>query len=429
MNTNKTICTAAIACMMVILSALPCIWAAETTLVVATRHAPSDPDLLALAEAFEKGHPNVKIDFIWEACMSDQVTHPHTAKLMTMVAGGIPPDVSYVGGQNVSQYALQGLLRPLDEYIRRSQLQPSDFIPPAWRQTQWNGKTYAMTIQVDPNFALVWNKLLFGEAGLDTERGPATIAEYESFFRKLTRTDSGGVTTHLGAAPWDCYGSSNTLFTWGWAFGGQFYDEATRKVTAAHPRIIESLEWMRSYHQRFNGFAIANFPNNKLAMRPAVSANLRTWITSFPDIPLGIGRMPYKEGVGITHAEWIGGWAIGILPQSTEPDVAWEFVRYFTASMEGTTNYARSSGWIPAYLRSQIFREFSRDPAVAVYLDIAQSATNIRPPMPAIIDYFEELDICMKDVLAGQIQPPAALQRTQERAQRHLDEALSSLAH
>ena len=31
--------------------------AAETKLVVATRHAPGDPDLLALAEAFEKNIP------------------------------------------------------------------------------------------------------------------------------------------------------------------------------------------------------------------------------------------------------------------------------------------------------------------------------------------------------------------------------------
>ncbi|MGI6082645.1 MAG: extracellular solute-binding protein [Limnochordia bacterium] len=413
-------------CMAILLSMPSCIQAAETKLVVATRHAPGDPDLLALAEAFEKEHPDVKIEFVWEASMSDQLTHPHSVKLMTMVAGGIPPDVAYVAGQNVSQYALQGLLLPLDDYIRRSQLQPSDFIPPAWRQTQWDGKTYAMTIQVDPNFALIWNKLIFAEAGLDTERGPTTIAEYEEYFRKLTRADSGGVVTQLGGAPWDCYGNSNTLFTWGWAFGGEFYDAKARQVTAADPRIIESLEWIRGYHQRFSGFAAGGFPNNRLAMRPAVSQNYRSWLTSFPDIPLGIGRMPYKEGVGISNAEWLGGWAIGILPTTRHPDEAWDFVHYFTASIEGTTTYARSSGWIPAYLRSHIFRDFAQDRAMAVYLEIAQTARNIRPPMPAIIDFFEELDIVMKDVLAGRIQPPAALQRAQERAQRALDEMLHS---
>ena len=224
----------------------------------------------------------MKIEFVWEASMSDQLTHPHSVKLMTMIAGGIPPDVAYVAGQNVSQYALQGLLMPLDDYIRRSQLQPSDFIPPAWRQTQWDGRTYAMTIQVDPNFALVWNKLIFAEAGLDTERGPTTIAEYEDFFRKLTRTDSGGVVTQLGAAPWDCYGNSNTLFTWGWAFGGEFYDvdaESDRRIP-----LIESLEWIRSYISasvplRSAVFQISNWPcGGRLS-------ELRSWLKTFPDIP------------------------------------------------------------------------------------------------------------------------------------------------
>ena len=76
---------------------------------------------------------------------------------------------------------------------------------------------------------------------------------------------------------------------------------------------------------------------------------------------------------------------------------------------------APQGGFRPTYVHTSS-GILLQDPAMAVYLEIAQTARNIRPPMPAIIDYFEELDLVMIDVLAGRIQPPAALQRAQERA-------------
>lgn len=126
----------------------------------------------------------------------------------------------------------------------------SAFWPPLGRSSQnnsdrSNGKVYAVTVQVDPNFPLVWE---------------------------------GGMTTHLGAVPWDVYGGANTIFTWGWTFGGEFYDEENWKVTAAHLGNTEALEWIRGYYERYSSYAgqIGDFPNNTVAMRPAVSANLRS---------------------------------------------------------------------------------------------------------------------------------------------------------
>lgn len=405
--------------------------AAGAKLTVAARYNAGAQDgeyLLVLADLFQQSHPDVEVEVVWSACLPDRATDVRAAKLLSMIAGGIAPDITYVGGQNVSQYALQGLLLPLDDYIRESRVQASDFIPPAWRQTQWNGQIYAMTIQVDPNFPLVWNKQLFGEAGLHTEHGPKTLADFEGYFRRLTRTTPEGTITHLGAAPWDFYGNTNTLFTWGWVFGGSFYDEVSGKVTAAHPGNIRALEWVRSYYERYRSFSRRDFPTCNLAMRPAIARHLSQWTANFPDIPLGIGRMIVNDDAGVANSEWLGGWTLGILRESRQPDLAWQFTRFITASAEGTTAYAHASGCIPAYLRSRVFREISHDPHKAIYLDIAQSATYIRPPMPAIIDYFEELDSCMKDVLAGKIQPAAALEAVQERVQRKNDELVRTLS-
>src|SRR5690606_40586242 len=42
--------------------------------------------------------------------------------------------------------------------VGRDGLNPRDFVPAAWNQTFWDGRQYALTLLVDPNFALVWKK-------------------------------------------------------------------------------------------------------------------------------------------------------------------------------------------------------------------------------------------------------------------------------
>jgi len=165
------------------------------------------------AEAFKELYPDVEVEIIWETGLSDQLTDAPTAKYLTMLAGGVPPDVVMVGGQNVPQYAVEGFLAPIDEYVERDGLNPRDFVPAAWNQTFWDGRQYALTLLVDPNFALVWKKDAFNEAGLDAERGPRTMTEWEEYFRRLTRTNSDGVITQIGQRVWDVYGNANTVFT------------------------------------------------------------------------------------------------------------------------------------------------------------------------------------------------------------------------
>ncbi|HEX6971642.1 MAG TPA: extracellular solute-binding protein [Limnochordia bacterium] len=405
---------------------------AKTTLTVAVVWGPTgsaSAGFEPVAEAFERLHPDVEVEFLWNAALADRATEAASTKVITMAAGGVPPDITMVGGQAVPQYAVQGLLMPLDAFIRSSGVRPGDFIPPAWRQTMWDGHVYAMTLQVDPNFALVWNQTLFAQAGLDTARGPATLEEWEAHFRKLTKIGPDGSLTHLGSAPWSTYGNANTVFTWSWVFGGQFYDYATRRVTAGHPLNVAAVEWLRDYHQRYATLPQGNlaFPNGNLGMTFAVTAAVRDWRDRFPDIPLGIGFEPYRAGSGSPNPSWIGGWAAGIMTGTDHPELAWELLHFMTATPEGTAIFARPSGWIPAYLRSPIFVEFARDPVMRTYLEIAQKARYQRPAMPVIADYMDELDRAFAAVLAGSAQPADALGFVQEKIQRRQDEVLAAL--
>ena len=41
---------------------------------------------------------------------------------------------------------------------------------------------------------------------------------------KIAKITDGHI-ERLGYIPWIVYGSSNSMFTWGWVFGGSFYDK------------------------------------------------------------------------------------------------------------------------------------------------------------------------------------------------------------
>ena len=398
------------------------------TLRVAIVWGMQDPwsaGFFAAAEAFHTAHPGVKIEFIPGTGMGDP-GEDITTRLLTQIAGGLSPDLAMVAGVVVPQYAHMGLLKPLDQYIEASNVREEDFIPATWKQVQWLGKQYAMTLQVDPNFALIWQKDRFAAAGLNPDVAPATLREYQDYLQKLTRVGADGRAIQFGHRVWDVYGGANTIYTWGWIFGGEFYDYENHRVTAADPLIVDALEFLRDYYRQYEPtlHSRIRFPDGDEVMRFAISANAKYWAEEFPDIGIGAAFEPYKEDSGNPNPSWIGGWAMGILADAPNPDLAWEFLRFITATPEGTEAFAKASGWIPAYLPSPAHELFLNDPIMSVYFEIAQTARHIRPGMPVTGDYAAALDQAFNDVMAGRKQPREALLFVQEQVQAKLDETL-----
>lgn len=96
--------------------------AAQTTLQVAVVWGEDTQEwqgFLAAGAEFEKRHPGVTVEFLPVTGWLGANT-PQTARLLTLVAGGVSPDVTLVDGMMVPQYAHAGLLLPLDKYIEAS---------------------------------------------------------------------------------------------------------------------------------------------------------------------------------------------------------------------------------------------------------------------------------------------------------------------
>ncbi|HET7559713.1 MAG TPA: extracellular solute-binding protein, partial [Limnochordia bacterium] len=354
-----------------------------------------------------------------------------------LILSGDPPDVIMVPPQSVSSWAYKGLLEPLDAYLTADGVKTSDFIPPAWAYGLWQGKTYAMTLETDPNFAMLWNKDLFSKRGLDPERGPKTLAEYETAFEKLTELDANGNAQTVGGEPWAVYGHNNTFITWSWIFGGKLYDPATGKITADDPRNVEALAFIHDYYKRYrSALAPSDFPgldagndlvtgNPRVGMTFSVTSNFLSLVKNHPDANIGIDYEPYIPGQSQPNPAWLGGWAVAIPKGAKNPKLSWQFIKQMTATAEGTQTFAEPSGWVPVYLPSPIFKKYLADPYMKVYAQIAQTAQHHTPSIPVYADYGTAADQAVADVLADKKLPKDALAFVDQVVQQKLDAALA----
>ena len=340
-----------------------------------------------LRDAFVASHPGWDID--WFSAGGDFVPDD---KLVTAIAAGDPPDAMVVAGQAASSWSTRGLVQAIDDRIARAKIADADYWAPSWRQHIWKGKTWALPWNSDANFAMLANRQLLEELGLPADKTPATIDELEDWTRKLTKRD-GGRLVRLGIhPPWDTYGASNSMYTWGWVFGGDFYDDKAQKVTADHPQNVKALEWMVDWTKRNGGYdEIEPFRKSfqsreqtpifigQIAMRPVHGGYAEDMEKYAPAFRYTFGHLPTGPAPATPRAGWTGGWSVGLTGGSKKPDHGWELLRWLSQSAEATTWVGKEQGWYPAYRKSPFWDAVQKDPKRKIFYEILKDSRHQRP--------------------------------------------------
>jgi len=390
----------------------------------------TDQAFRRLVAEFERQHPDIDVRPVFTP--TDLSTNQ---KFFTSVAAGTPPDVTFVDGPQVAEWAERGALSPLDERLERAGIKPDDYFPPCWRQNYYDGHVWALTFCADPNFAFVWNRSVFRDAGLDPDRPPRTIAELDEFADRVAVREHGGL-TRIGTIPWGIYGSANSIFTWGWAFGGDFYDYRSNRVTANDPRVIKALEWMCDYAKRYDitkvnamqaGFGSAEqnpFYIGKLAMTCLHIGGLEDIRRFAPDLDFGATYIPAPPD-GEAHSSWVGGWCVAIPRHSPHPREAWTFIRWACATPEGTALVGRLIGLFPGYRPSPYLREVKGSKYDEIFLRILEETRHQRPVMPVQAYYMGALQRAVDSALYGRKTPKEALDLATAETQAELDLVLA----
>ncbi len=387
-------------------------------------------EFAAIMKRYERTHPNIHLQVVYTP--NDL---SNNQKFFTAVAAGLPPDVIFVDGPQVAEWADRGALLSMDRFYKQDHLVAKDFFPPCWRQIHYNGRIYAMTFCADPNFAFAWNKADFAKVGLNPNKPPKTIAEMDADAARLT-IYKGSNLVQVGIIPWAQFGSANSLFTWGWAFGGSFYNSKTHQITANNPKIVAALKWMVSYAKKYNitkivglqqGFGSAQlnpFYTGQMAMECMHISGIRDIKRYAPNLNYGLSFIPFPPG-GERHSSWVGGWCIAIPKGARHPNAAWNLIHWLCTSNTGTTMIATEMGLFPALPRSPAFKIMSHQPGFNQFYKILLESKHQRPVMPAQAYYMGALQRAVDAAIYGQKTPQQALDEATTETQAELDAVLA----
>ncbi len=303
---------------------------------------PDKSSLENSAVEFGKENPEVKVTYEFVGGSGAGVGL--TDKLMTAISGGSPPDVVLFDRFQVGQWADQGLFEDLTDLAAGAGMTPDQFYDFAWEEASLKGKLYAVPFDTD-NRLLYYNKDMFAEVGL-TEP-PKTIAQLDEYAEKLTIKE-GNRYIRLGFIPWMGQGF---IYTWGWAFGGLFQDKASGKITANDPKIVEAVNWMVTYADKYGIEDVTNFSTaaggdidpfsaSMVAMIISGPWSVSGYKTTAPDLNYDVTYIPTPSGDNFTS--WAGGWSHIVPTGAKNKEWGFKFAQ-FMATGKGGVNYGEET--------------------------------------------------------------------------------------
>ena len=394
----------------------------------------TEPDLTTLrqiVDTFNKENPDVQVEMTPVVGDETDVT-----KLMTAVRGGTGPDVYHLDRFNVAQRAADGVLQELDEYLEGEDISETH-IGFAAAEAKFQGKTYALPTDTDAR-ALFFNRGMLQEVGVDpAELDPAkpiTFARFAEIANQLNQTDQDGNYSRMGFA---AYTHQAWHYTYGFAFGGKFFDEQACQVTPDDPGVVAGHQWLYDYvkaldPQKVNAFAgpYAADVTVPEEQDPFVTKRVAFAVTGdwylgvlpkyAPDIDFGMTLIPVPNE-GDPSATWAGGWSVVIPAGAKNVEGAVKFIRYLGGE-PGQRLYATETKHLPTV--NSLLKDpslFGEDEQHRFFAETLLPTAKNRPPLPVGVKYWDELTAAWQKVFLTEEEPAQALKTVKDRVQGDLE--------
>lgn len=331
-------------------------------------------------------------------------------KLFLAVSGGDPPDLINQDDPIMADWASRGALLPLEEVASADEVRRlRDWLVPAARQLgTYDDRLYALCNGLDIR-ALYYNKTVLDQFQLAP---PTTLAELDRIGVATTTFDDAGKPQRFGYLP-----DPRRLWAWGTVFGGDFYDEATGRVTADSEPIVRALDWMTSFRRRYGPASVAafrqgdqslpgkSFPllagrytvvmDGQWRVRDIVAAQEEQRRRGQPVTEYGVCPLPAPPG-GRQRAGWVNGNFFVVPRGARNPDGAWRFMKFwsgFDGFEAEAAETCRAGGWIPVstrVVRQPRFQSYlAEQPLFARFVELAESPNQVPTPVVPGAPYFQ----------------------------------------
>ncbi len=360
----------------------------------------------ALAKEFNTTHPNITVT-------------PHfygsndygLQKVETAIAGGDPPDISYLYGSWAANIAKSSAVVPLNSLIQSTSFPWNDFWPAERKAATVDGKVIGIPALVD-NLALVYNKKLFAQAGLTPPTAQWTWSDFQNAALKLTDTAK----KQFGWA-YVNDGSEDTVWRyWAmlWQAGGSILSPDGKQAAFNSPAGVKAMTLLQSLAQQHSIY-LDDGSGNYLGVFNSGHIGM-LWTGPWDLQQIRQGGQPYGVQIlpGDQNHQTISGpdnWVM-FNNGSARVKAAWEWLTWLNEPAN-QLKWILMTGDLPvraATTKIQGYAQFlAKFPGIGVWADNLNNAVQTRPVTPIYPKISTVIGQAVQSVLLGKAGPQQAL--------------------
>ncbi len=312
-------------------------------------------DIYLAIHQFEQENPQYKV--VASTSVSPDITGD-AQRLLSSVAGGVPPDVVLFDRFAIGEWASRAALTDLDPYIAAQKTDDPDRINLAeyykftldearYRKPGTNDHAGLFGVPTGIDIRLLYsNANQLTQAGMVNSKGearpPQTWSELRAAAKALTRTLSDGTIVRLGFAP--NFGNS-WLYMYAFQAGGNLLTPDGKTVTLASEPVVKALRFMTDiyddvggaknvdgFQQSFQAGALDPFVKGLVSLKIDGDWGLDTIAQWKRDMDFIITPAPMPDDrQDVPPITWAGGYSLVIPATATQKEGAFKLIQYLTS--------------------------------------------------------------------------------------------------
>jgi multiple sugar transport system substrate-binding protein len=356
---------------------------------------------------FEASHPKIKV-VVKDGQDDDKMTQA--------IAAGGGPDVGLSYSTDiVGKFCQSGAWQDLTPYIQRDHINLTDIPKPVLNYTQYNGKRCTMPFLNDA-YGIYYNKTMFAAAGITDP--PKTLDELAADAKKLTVFNPDG---SIKVAGWDpLFGQyENSAAHFAPMTGAKWLTDDGKSAIGTDPAWQSLLTWQKQlvdwygynkltkFEASFGDeFSAQNaFEAGKLAINMDGEWRIASIQADQSKVDYGVAPIPVSSDRSSAYGSgYITGNVIGISRGSTNPEAAWQFIKYLTTNTDAMVKLANGIKNVPTTLSALNSPNLSADPNFKLFLQISSNpATSTTPPSGAGTTYQDDMQAFVDKWQSGKV--------------------------
>lgn len=195
---------------------------------------------------FEKQNPQIKVDVTW---IPNGNAVDQQQKVLTLIAGGAPPDVMWTHTYIEPGLVARGAIMPLDQFMANDKYDSGQFLAPALQDFANGGKLYGLPRETSA-MVMVFNRDMLKAHGLSDPKPDWTWNDLISMAKQLTTNEGANSTYGITGMTFDTF----MEFVLTWQNGGDVLNDDRSQYTLNQKpgvdaaKFIQDMIWKDKIH-------------------------------------------------------------------------------------------------------------------------------------------------------------------------------------